>query len=67
MDPEKRRAAASKGGKAAHAQGMVHEFTHEEVVVAGGNAANARGTARQFTSEEARAARKAKRKGTKED
>jgi general stress protein YciG len=30
MDPDKQRAIASKGGKAAHAQGRAHEFTPEE-------------------------------------
>jgi uncharacterized protein len=30
MDPEKQRAIASKGGKAAHEQGKAHEFTPEE-------------------------------------
>jgi general stress protein YciG len=59
MDPEKRREIASKGGKAAHAQGSAHEFTPEEARVAGrkgGEAAHARGTAHQFTPEEAREA-----------
>jgi general stress protein YciG len=59
MDPVKRRAIASKGGKAAHAQGSAHEFTPEEARIAGrkgGEAAHARGTAHQFTSEEAREA-----------
>lgn len=59
MDPEKRRAIASKGGKAAHAQGSAHEFTPEEARIAGrkgGEAAHARGTAHQFTPEEAREA-----------
>jgi general stress protein YciG len=59
MDPEKRRAIASKGGKAAHAQGSAHEFTPEEARIAGrkgGEAAHARGTAHQFTPVEAREA-----------
>src|SRR5437660_2726238 len=59
MDPEKRREIASKGGKAAHAQGSAHEFTPEEARIAGrkgGEAAHARGTAHQFTPEEAREA-----------
>jgi general stress protein YciG len=59
MDPEKRREIASKGGRAAHAQGSAHEFTPEEARVAGrkgGEAAHARGTAHQFTPEEAREA-----------
>ncbi|MGA7122376.1 MAG: KGG domain-containing protein [Polyangiaceae bacterium] len=35
MDPEKQRAIASKGGKAAHAQGKAHEFTSEQAKIAG--------------------------------
>ena len=35
MDPEKQRAIASKGGKAAHAKGLAHEFTPEEAREAG--------------------------------
>jgi general stress protein YciG len=59
MDPEKQRAIASKGGKAAHAKGGAHEFTHEEAVAAGrkgGQAAQRRGVAHRFTSAEAQAA-----------
>jgi general stress protein YciG len=60
MDQAKRRAIASKGGRAAHAKGTAHKFTPEEARVAGrkgGHAAHARGTAHEFTSEEARQAR----------
>ena len=59
MDPEKRRAIASRGGKAAQAAGTAHRFTREEAAVAGqkgGRAAHAKGTAHEFTSEEAREA-----------
>lgn len=35
MDPAQQRAIASKGGKAAHAQGHAHEFTPEEARIAG--------------------------------
>jgi len=35
MAPEKRRAIASKGGKAAHEKGTAHEFTAEEAREAG--------------------------------
>lgn len=35
MDREKARAIASKGGKAAHAQGTAHRFTSEEAREAG--------------------------------
>lgn len=35
MSPEKQRAIASKGGKAAHQSGNAHEFTSEEARIAG--------------------------------
>jgi uncharacterized protein len=35
MSPAKQRAIASKGGKAAHAKGVAHEFTPEEAQRAG--------------------------------
>jgi general stress protein YciG len=35
MDTGKQREIASKGGKAAHAQGRAHEFTPDEARVAG--------------------------------
>ncbi len=35
MDPQKQREIASKGGKAAHAQGTAHEWTSEEAKAAG--------------------------------
>jgi hypothetical protein len=35
MDPTKQREIASKGGKAAHAQGRAHQFTSEEARIAG--------------------------------
>jgi general stress protein YciG len=35
MDKERQREIASQGGKAAHAQGVAHEFTSEEAKVAG--------------------------------
>jgi len=61
MDPQKQRAIASKGGKAAHAKGTAHEFTPTEARAAGrkgGQAAHQRGTAHQFTTEEARSSRR---------
>jgi uncharacterized protein len=45
MDRDKQRQIASKGGRAAHAKGTAHEFTHQEAVEAGrkgGRAAQAR-------------------------
>jgi len=35
MDPDKQREIASKGGKAAHAEGSAHEFTPDEARAAG--------------------------------
>jgi general stress protein YciG len=35
MSPEKKREIASKGGKAAHAQGTAHKWTSEEAQAAG--------------------------------
>ena len=35
MDPERQRAIASEGGKAAHERGTAHEFTSEEARKAG--------------------------------
>jgi general stress protein YciG len=35
MDPAEQRKIASRGGKAAHAQGKAHEFTSEEARAAG--------------------------------
>jgi general stress protein YciG len=35
MDPNKQKEIASKGGKAAHAQGRAHEFTSDEARTAG--------------------------------
>ena len=45
MDPDRVRAIASKGGRAAHAAGTAHRFTTEEARAAGkkgGNAPHAR-------------------------
>jgi general stress protein YciG len=35
MDPDKRRAIASKGGKTAHKLGVAHEWSSKEAAVAG--------------------------------
>jgi len=59
MDPERQRAIASQGGRAAHQRGTGHEFTPEEARVAGskgGRTAHERGTAHEFDSEQAREA-----------
>jgi len=44
MDPEKQRAIASKGGRAAHDSGKAHAFSSEEAKAAGrkGGAAHSR-------------------------
>src|SRR5690625_6045954 len=63
MDEQKQREIASKGGKAAHAQGKAHEFSSEEAReqgAKGGRAAHESGNAHEISSEEAR---KAGRKG----
>lgn len=41
MDPALVRAIASKGGRAAHAQGRAHQFTSEEARIAGTKGGNA--------------------------
>ncbi len=35
MDPERRRKICSRGGKAAHANGVAHRWTSEEAKIAG--------------------------------
>lgn len=59
MDPEKQRAIAAQGGRAAHQSGNAHEFTSEEARQAGskgGRAAHKNGNAHEFNSKEAREA-----------
>lgn len=43
MDPAKQRAIAAEGGRAAHAQGVAHEFDSEEARAAGRKGGQARG------------------------
>jgi general stress protein YciG len=53
MDPEKQRAIAAQGGRAAHAQGVAHEFDSEEARAAGrkgGQARSSRSAAQRATS-----------------
>lgn len=52
MDEEKQREIASKGGKAAHEQGVANEFTPEQAAEAG-RRAHEMGRAHEFSSEEA--------------
>ena len=59
MDPERRKAIASAGGKAAHARGTAHRFDSQAASEAG-RRAHQRGTAHVWTPE---AAREAGRKG----
>jgi general stress protein YciG len=42
MDPEKQRSIAAQGGRAAHAQGVAHEFDSEEARAAGRKGGQAR-------------------------
>lgn len=49
MDPERQRAIASAGGRAAHASGNAHEFTSEEARAAG-RKSHANGANRQRSS-----------------
>ena len=49
LDPEKRRAICSLGGKAAHAKGTAHEWTNEEAVAAGIKGASARARKKRET------------------
>lgn len=46
MSPERLREITSKGGKAIHAKGVAHQFTHEEAVAAGKKGGIASGIAR---------------------
>lgn len=47
MDPERQRAIASEGGRAAHASGNAHEFTSEEAREAGRKGGESRGRKKQ--------------------
>lgn len=59
LDQAERRRIASLGGKAAHAQGRAHTYSHDEAVASGrkgGVEAHRRGTAHHFSTVEAIAA-----------
>jgi uncharacterized protein len=47
MSPEKQREIASKGGRAAHQQGVAHEWTPEQAKEAGRKGGKARGNSRR--------------------
>lgn len=53
MSPEKRAEISSKGGKAAHAQGKAHKFTHEEAVEYGRKGGSASQVSKRSDKEEA--------------
>jgi general stress protein YciG len=55
MDPERQRAIASKGGRAAHESGKAHEWSSEEARAAG-RAAHESGKAHEWNTAEARKA-----------
>jgi hypothetical protein len=55
MDPEKHKAIASMGGRAAHQLGVAHEFTSAEAKAAGAKGGFANKNQYRFTSEKARA------------
>ena len=54
IDSEKQKAIASKGGKAAHAQGRAHEFTSEEARAAGRKGGESVARDREHMSESGR-------------
>ena len=47
MNPERQRELASKGGRAAHAKGVAHEWTSEEAREAGRKGGRAQGRKRR--------------------
>jgi len=63
MDPAVQREIASKGGKAAHAQGVAHEFNSEEAREAGRKGGEAVSRDRQHMSEIGRKGGEASRGG----
>ncbi len=60
MDPERQRAIASAGGRAAHASGNAHEFTSEEARAAG-RKSHANGANRQRSGNSASGSAQAQR------
>jgi general stress protein YciG len=51
MDPDRQRTIASKGGKAAHAQGVAYEFDKESAREAGRKGGFATAFQRRYTAE----------------
>jgi len=60
MDVDKQKAIASKGGKAAHAEGRAHEFTPEEARTAGAKGGKAVARDREHMAHIGRAGGKAR-------
>jgi general stress protein YciG len=68
MDPDKQRAIAIKGGRAAHAKGKAHEFTSEEARVAGAKGGRVTASDREHMAEIGRkGAPKRKRKNVEKE
>lgn len=67
MDPAIQREIASKGGKAAHEQGVAHEFNSEEAREAGRKGGEAVSRDRQHMSEIGRKGGEASRGGGRRD
>jgi uncharacterized protein len=51
MDPEKQKAIASKGGRAAHEKGTAHQFSSEEARAAGKKGGEVRSKNKQQSDE----------------
>lgn len=49
MSPERQREIASQGGRAAHEQGVAHEWSKDEARAAGKKGGQASGTKRRIT------------------
>jgi uncharacterized protein len=66
MDPEKQRAIAIKGGKAAHAKGNAHKFTSEDARVAGAKGGRVTASDREHMVEIGRLGALARQRATAE-
>jgi general stress protein YciG len=67
MDPSKQREIASKGGKAAHQQGVAHEWTPEEARKAGRKGGEAVSKNKDHMSEIGRRGGEASHAGNRDD
>ena len=52
MDPERQRAIASEGGRAAHQSGNAHQFSPEEAREAGRRGGQAKSTSKQASKQQ---------------